>query len=178
MSLATLRYETMESGGYRKMQIYEHKKPGKREYDSHNLRKFYLQKALPSPVSCIILFCGNSLNGRLDVFFQPSCWRLLWPTPVWIVFGWPLKTGEWDSPILTYPQRTMLSARLTLGMKAFHYPAFLLISYTAFALILQSHLALQTLIQGLWKTPLFIVAPQWGAIHFKVCWAHKILVLK
>lgn len=104
-----------------------------------------------------------------EIFFQPSFWRLLLPTPVSTVTGWPLQMGERDSPILTYPKRTLLSATLTSGTKAFNYLAFLLINYTAFGLILQSHLALQISMQGLWKTPLFIVAPQWGAIHFKVC---------
>lgn len=66
-----------------------------------------------------------------EIFFWPSFWRFLLPTPVSVVTSWPLKTSEWDSPTLAYPKRTILSARLMLGMKAFDYLAFLLISYNA-----------------------------------------------
>lgn len=91
---------------------------------SHNLRECLLPRA------SFISSRGRSANGCYRVF-QPSCWRFPLPTPVSVVTGWPLKTREWDSPILTYPKRTILSARLMLGMKAFDYLAFLLISYNA-----------------------------------------------
>lgn len=90
-----------------------------------------LQLPKPSPTSSFISSRGRSANGCWRDFFQPPFWRFPLPTPVSVVTSWPLKTREWDSPTLTYPKRTILSARLTLGMKAFDYLAFLLISYNA-----------------------------------------------
>lgn len=61
-----------------------------------------------------------------------------------------------------HPKRTILCARLMLSMAAFNYLAFLLISYPALGIILQSHLALQTSMQGQWK-PHFLLWPSMGS---------------
>jgi hypothetical protein len=70
--------------------------------------------------------------------------------------------GEWHSLILTHLKRTILSVRLMLSMEAFNYLAFLLISYTAFGLILQSHVALQTSMQGLRKSHFLLWPQDWA----------------
>lgn len=85
----------------------------------------------------------------------------IWPYRLWLTTP-NTKRQAWDSLTLMHPKRTILCARLMLSMAAFNYLAFLLISYPALGIILQSHLALQTSMQGRWK-PHFLLWPSMGS---------------
>lgn len=116
---------------------------------------------LPS-VTSFISFRGSSPSGWLERFFfsafilkapaANTCLHCHWLTP---------KYGRVRFPNINGPQENNSFCQAhTMGRKAFNYQAFLLISYIALGLILQSHLAFQTSMQGLWKT------------HF-LLWPHK-----
>lgn len=95
---------------------------------------FPLESSPPPPMNAGVSACTYK---ALAASTWPYC---LWLTP---------EEAKVRCPNLMHPKRTILCARLMLSMEAFNYLAFLLISHPALGIIFQSHLALQTSMQGL-----------------------------